>query len=204
MDNIVVIIILILSIIISHMICSRYSYIGTFRGIISEKLTVWFVTFMILGMIAIKLNLLKVDNVSDNKDSKKVSEMDSDEYKKRTEGMKDNVTSDENAEDLNDYDNSNLYDDDYSGNSQKNKYLLPDSAKRKLKKSDLVGLSKKELRIARNEIYARHGRRFNDKDLQEYFESQAWYEGTVPADEFSEDVLSSVEKKNALFIKHFE
>ncbi len=204
MDNIVVIIILILSIIISHMICSRYSYIGTFRGIISEKLTVWFVTFMILGMIAIKLNLLKVDNVSDNKDSKKVSEMDSDEYKKRTEGMKDNVTSDENAEDLNDYDNSNLYDDDYSGNSQKNKYLLPDSAKRKLKKSDLVGLSKKELRIARNEIYARHGRRFNDKDLQEYFESQAWYEGTVPADEFSEDVLSSIEKKNALFIKHFE
>ena len=204
MDNIVVIIILILSIIISHMICSRYSYIGTFRGIISEKLTVWFVTFMILGMIAIKLNLLKVDNVSDNKDSKKVSEMDSDEYKKRTEGMKDNVTSDENAEDLNDYDNSNLYDDDYSGNSQKNKYLLPDSAKRKLKKSDLVGLSKKELRIARNEIYARHGSRFNDKDLQEYFESQAWYEGTVPADEFSEDVLSSIEKKNALFIKHFE
>lgn len=204
MDNIVVIIILILSIIISHMICSRYSYIGTFRGIISEKLTVWFVTFMILGMIAIKLNLLKVDNVSDNKDSKKVSEMDSDEYKKRTEGMKDNVTSDENAEDLNDYDNSNLYDDDYSGNSQKNKYLLPDSAKRKLKKSDLVGLSKKELRIARNEIYARHGRRFNDKDLQEYFESQAWYEGTVPADEFSEDVLSFIEKKNALFIKHFE
>ena len=82
--------------------------------------------------------------------------------------------------------------------------MLPDSDKRKLKKSDLKGLSKEELRIARNEIYARHGRMFDDKKLQKYFDSQSWYEGTVPASEFSEDVLSSVEKKNVAFIRQFE
>ena len=45
---------------------------------------------------------------------------------------------------------------------------------------------------------------FDDKKLQKYFDSQSWYDGTVPASEFSEDVLSSVEKKNVAFIRQFE
>ncbi len=35
--------------------------------------------------------------------------------------------------------------------------------------ADLAGKSPWELRIMRNEIYARHGRGFNSTDLQEYF-----------------------------------
>ena len=197
------------------MICSRYIYIGTFSGILTEKLTVWIITFMILAIAAMKLNILKFDDVSDGKENKKVSERDINEYKKQIKDMENDVTSEESSEDLDYYDDSDLSEDDYdsdldedsdnySDSSEENEYVLPDSAKRKLKKSDLKGLSKEELRIARNEIYARHGRMFDDKKLQKYFDSQSWYEGTVPASEFSEDVLSSVEKKNVAFIRQFE
>lgn len=197
------------------MICSRYIYIGTFSGILTEKLTVWIITFMILAIAAMKLNILKLDDVSEDKENKKVSERDINEYKKQIKDMKNDVTSEESSEDVDYYDDSDLFEDDYdsdldedsdnySDSSEENEYVLPDSAKRKLKKSDLKGLSIEELRIARNEIYARHGRMFDDKKLQKYFDSQSWYEGTVPASEFSEDVLSSVEKKNVAFIRQFE
>lgn len=197
------------------MICSRYIYIGTFSGILTEKLTVWIITFMILAIAAMKLNILKLDDVSEDKENKKVSERDINEYKKQIKDMKNDVTSEESSEDVDYYDDSDLSEDDYdsdldedsdnySDSSEENEYVLPDSAKRKLKKSDLKGLSKEELRIARNEIYARHGRMFDDKKLQKYFDSQSWYDGTVHASEFSEDVLSSVEKKNVAFIRQFE
>ncbi len=214
-NTIIVFIIFILSVIIAHMICSRYIYIGTFSGILTEKLTVWIITFMILAIAAMKLNILKFDDVSEGKENKKVSERDINEYKKQIKDMENDVTSEESSEDLDYYDDSDLSEDDYdsdldedsdnySDSSEENEYVLPDSAKRKLKKSDLKGLSKEELRIARNEIYARHGRMFDDKKLQKYFDSQSWYDGTVPASEFSEDVLSSVEKKNVAFIRQFE
>ncbi len=214
-NTIIVFIIFILSVIIAHMICSRYIYIGTFSGILTEKLTVWIITFMILAIAAMKLNILKLDDVSEDKENKKVSERDINEYKKQIKDMENNVTSEESSEDLDYYDDSDLseddydsdsdeYSDNYSDSSEENEYVLPDSAKRKLKKSDLKGLSKEELRIARNEIYARHGRMFDDKKLQKYFDSQSWYDGTVPVSEFSEDVLSSVEKKNVAFIRQFE
>lgn len=214
-NTIIVFIIFILSVIIAHMICSRYIYIGTFSGILIEKLTVWIITFMILAIAAMKLNILKFDDVSEGKENKKVSERDINEYKKQIKDMENDVTSEESSEDLDYYDDSDLSEDDYdsdldedsdnySDSSEESEYVLPDSAKRKLKKSDLKGLSKEELRIARNEIYARHGRMFDDKKLQKYFDSQSWYEGTVPASEFSEDVLSSVEKKNVAFIRQFE
>lgn len=205
-NTIIVFIIFILSVIIAHMICSRYIYIGTFSGILTEKLTVWIITFMILAIAAMKLNILKLDDVSEDKENKKVSERDINQYKKQIKDMENDVTSEESSEDLDYYDDSDLDEDsdNYSDSSEENEYVLPDSAKRKLKKSDLRGLSIEELRIARNEIYARNGRMFDDKKLQKYFDSQSWYEGTVPASEFSEDVLSSVEKKNVAFIRQFE
>lgn len=181
-NTIIVFIIFILSVIIAHMICSRYIYIGTFSGILTEKLTVWIITFMILAIAAMKLNILKFDDVSEGKENKKVSERDINEYKKKIKDMENDVTSEESSEDLDYYDDSDLSEDDYdsdldedsdnySDSSEESEYVLPDSAKRKLKKSDLKGLSKEELRIARNEIYARHGRMFDDKKLQKYFDS---------------------------------
>ena len=83
-------------------------------------------------------------------------------------------------------------------------YVIPDSGTRYLTAADLAGLSKDQLRLARNEIYARHGRTFNDEELQAYFNSQSWYRGTVAPDDFDTAVLNEYEKANLLFIKDAE
>ena len=83
-------------------------------------------------------------------------------------------------------------------------YILPDSSKRILADSEVSGLSKSELRLARNEIFARHGRMFDDQELQDYFNSKSWYRGTIRPEDFSESMLSETEKANIETIKKYE
>lgn len=93
--------------------------------------------------------------------------------------------------------------DGYTGSV--GEYLLPESNTRHLTEGDIAGLSSSELRIAKNEIYARHGRMFTAEDLNLYFNSKSWYRGTVAPENFSESVFSQVEKDNILFIqKHID
>lgn len=47
--------------------------------------------------------------------------------------------------------------------------IVPASDDRYLQEADLVGLDKRMLRIARNEIFARHGYSFNSSDLRSHF-----------------------------------
>lgn len=82
--------------------------------------------------------------------------------------------------------------------------IIPDSSSRYLSRADLLGLSKDQLRLARNEIYARHGRKFQSRELQEYFESKSWYRGTIEPNQFSEDNLNAYEKENIKLIKSME
>jgi len=58
--------------------------------------------------------------------------------------------------------------------------------------------------IARNEILARHGRRFKDNELQAYFDSKPWYTGYIEANDFNENILNEYESANMYFIKAFE
>ena len=81
-------------------------------------------------------------------------------------------------------------------------FILPFSGSRYLTESDLLGLNAEELRLARNEIYARHGRRFRDEGLQAYFDSMPWYTPTLPLGE--EPVLSDMERTNVELIRSFE
>lgn len=83
-------------------------------------------------------------------------------------------------------------------------YILPDSAGRYLTESDLSGLNKEQLRLARNEIYARHGRIFDAQDLSDYFSGQSWYNGTIKGADFNESVLNVYEKANLDLIKAAE
>ena len=83
-------------------------------------------------------------------------------------------------------------------------YIIPDSSSRYLTESDLAGLNDRALMLARNEIYARHGRKFNDSEIRTYFEGKSWYYPTIDAADFSEDMLSEVEKYNIAFIKSHE
>lgn len=66
-------------------------------------------------------------------------------------------------------------------------YILPDSDRRYYKMKELKGLSAKKARLARNELFARHGRKFDDEELQAYFNSCSWYSGTIEPDDFKEE-----------------
>ncbi len=83
-------------------------------------------------------------------------------------------------------------------------FILPDSSNRYIAAEELYGLSKGQLRIARNEIYARHGRKFKDQGLQDYFNSKSWYIGSIEADSFSEDLITPLEKANLITIREVE
>ena len=83
-------------------------------------------------------------------------------------------------------------------------YICPNSNSRYLVKADLVGLSSWELLLARNEIFARHGRKFVDENIQAYFNSQSWYNGTVDPDDFDVTVFNEYELANIDFIKAHE
>lgn len=83
-------------------------------------------------------------------------------------------------------------------------YILPDSSSRALSIQDLSGLTKEECRIARNEIYARYGRRFDDAELQAYFDGKDWYRGSIDASDFNDDYLSELEKANRDLIVEYE
>ena len=96
-----------------------------------------------------------------------------------------------------------INDSEYDYNSS-DSYILPDSSSRELTIADISGLSHDQLELARNEIYARHGRKFTNPTLQNYFNSQAWYTGTIEPEDFTDDMLSDVEKSNIQFIKDHE
>jgi len=83
-------------------------------------------------------------------------------------------------------------------------FILPDSSTRVLDKSELAGFSAEQCRLARNEIYAKHGRMFDDAGLQNYFNSRSWYHGTIPADRFSDTMLSDIEVQNRNLIIAYE
>lgn len=71
-------------------------------------------------------------------------------------------------------------------------YVIPDSDSRYITEEDLNGLSEYEVLLARNEIYARHGRIFNNEELNEYFTSKSWYNPTVTGADFTEEYAASV------------
>ena len=65
----------------------------------------------------------------------------------------------------------------------------------------LHGLSLHELRLLRNEIYARHGRMFRAEWLQQYFFFQPWY---APEENFKDEELSGNDKLNVETIVKYE
>ena len=86
--------------------------------------------------------------------------------------------------------------DEEPASSSDSDYILEGSDSRYVTESEVENLSEADLRLAKNEIYARHGRIFDSADLKKYFESKSWYKGTIKADDFDEGVLNKYEKSN--------
>ncbi|WP_286133866.1 YARHG domain-containing protein [Bacillus sp. AFS053548] len=85
----------------------------------------------------------------------------------------------------------------YGDMSTANEFILPMSNIRKLTQDDIDYLTKDELGIARNEIYARHGYIFKTVKMRNYFLAQSWYSPNVNYN----GTLSEIETYNVNLIK---
>ena len=87
-------------------------------------------------------------------------------------------------------------------------YVLDSSNRRKLTDSDTDQLTLRGINYAKNELYARHGRKFQSKELQDFFDSRDWYSGTLKAepatDEIIEKDFNSYEKYNRDLLVNLE
>ncbi|BAK45138.1 hypothetical protein EGYY_20480 [Eggerthella sp. YY7918] len=63
-------------------------------------------------------------------------------------------------------------------------YVLSDSDSRLYTREELEALSSQDRYLAINEIYARHGRGFNNEDLAAHFEACSWYKKLYSPEEF--------------------
>jgi YARHG domain len=79
--------------------------------------------------------------------------------------------------------------------------LRDELSTRAISKQVLEGLFIEDARKLRNEIYARHGKIFKDKNIQKYFASFDWY---TPDAKFSEKSLSRIERRNYAIILAYE
>ncbi len=77
----------------------------------------------------------------------------------------------------------------------------PQSSTRALTAKDVENLTNDELRLMRNEIYARHGYSFKLADMRDHFDKLDWY---MPTAVDVTDSLTKVEKNNAELIKRYE
>lgn len=86
-------------------------------------------------------------------------------------------------------------------------YILSESDTRLYTADELADFSDWELTLARNEIYARHGRLFDTPEIQEYFDGCGWYEGTITPEEFTgheEEYLNPIELENVQMIYNYQ
>lgn len=144
---------------------------------------------------------LNVDNQGTVEDSNASSDTVADSDANTDANTDETVDSDANAN----TDETVKSDEDAQSEEASSDYMLPKSNTEALTEADLAGMSKADLRLARNEIYARHGMIFGVEDLDEYFGGKSWYEPKYKSDEFYDKVeMSEVEDANVQFILKIE
>ncbi len=79
-------------------------------------------------------------------------------------------------------------------------YIYP-SNKEYITKEQLDKLTKDEIALLRNEIYARHGYEFQLQQYKDYFNKKSWYR---PSSSFDESMFNSIEKANKDLIVEYE
>lgn len=73
-------------------------------------------------------------------------------------------------------------------------------ADRVITEADLQGRGAAELRVMRNEIFARRGRTFSSPDLNEYFAKKPWYR---PDPSYTDAVLTDIDRENVKIIEEY-
>jgi hypothetical protein len=88
-------------------------------------------------------------------------------------------------------------------NSKTDEYMFSNSGSVKLTDDQVSSLSKENLALARNEIFARHGFVFQTEPFKTYFNNKTWYKSNAGF-KGSDEELSSVEKSNVDLILKYE
>lgn len=83
-------------------------------------------------------------------------------------------------------------------------YMITTSNSRYIQAEELAGWTAWQLKVARNEIYARHGVIFGEGAIQDHFNTRTWYHGTVPAANFDSSVFNAYEWANIQTIQGVE
>ncbi|MBE8970115.1 YARHG domain-containing protein [Nostocales cyanobacterium LEGE 12452] len=77
-------------------------------------------------------------------------------------------------------------------------------SKRLVTDADLDGKSGFELDIMRNSIFASYGRRFDNVELQNYFNNQPWYHPIYSPKTFPAKLLTKLEQQNVEYISKYQ
>lgn len=84
-------------------------------------------------------------------------------------------------------------------------YVLPNSDTVKYTREELDKLTLEELRLARNELFARYGTYFGVSDLDDHFKSKSWYTPKMSVSEFYDSIeMNEVELANLRLIRQIE
>jgi len=100
-----------------------------------------------------------------------------------------------------------LADEEITKEIDLNEFILPESDRRIYSREELSRLSTADLRLARNEIYARRGRIFIENDLQIYFDSKSWYNSQYTPGDFEQNydtIFNEFELANCKLIVSME
>ncbi|GLB47912.1 YARHG domain-containing protein [Neptunitalea lumnitzerae] len=85
--------------------------------------------------------------------------------------------------------------------SSSEKIYTINASKQVLTEADVENLTKTDLYLIRNTIYARHGYSFKNKELRAFFDNQSWY---IPMYANIREVLTPLEKKNIELLLRYE
>lgn len=194
---------IVFGLIIGHKISKHFVLFGTVQGILEQKMTFYVIglgiSFFIFAGISKAAGILpsdqkKTDSSSYVTQSQKRTS-DATKSEKSDDSSLVSSTTNEPEESYESSDASDESDSDVSANTGSD-YILPDADKAYYTRNELSELDAQELRLAKNEIYARHGLLFNDQELQRYFDSKSWYQGSIPPGKFDDNVLNKYEKEN--------
>lgn len=167
---------------------------------------------LVIGIAILVAAIFFIVNANKNKENTNYVDAD---YTAASDYSKDYNTQENNSDD-NDveyYDTNNTdagideySNEEYYNSSEENlsDYILPYSDSEYISYSDLDGLSQEEVLLARNEIYARRGRKFTTESIKNYFESKSWYVPQYEPDDFPDSIFNEYEKENIKTIVAYE
>ena len=164
------------------------------------------VFLIILAAFILKYKMNQISEQSEVPDNQVIAN----EWSSQTDDFETDFSTDNSEEDISESVEKEVSEEDQKQTEETemqdeaSEYFIPDSDSKYLTMKDLEGYSADDCRIARNELFARHGRKFTDENLKSYFESKSWYEGTIEPEDFDDSVFNEYEIANRDLIVEYE